>query len=144
MNPDRIDTLADLAAAKVRDLILEARDSINEAINAALEEAQESEDGKATLRLAPSITWDLDGSAVSVKLSVTTRRKFEAVASLDDPNQKNLPLTLVHEEDYTEAELRDRDGDAMPEAEAKAARMIAKALREAEAKVTVYNPGVKP
>jgi hypothetical protein len=92
VNPDRIDTLADIAAAKVRDLILEARESINEAINAALEEAQESEDGKATLRLAPSITWDLDGSAVSVKLSVTTRRKFEAMASLDDPAQEKLPL----------------------------------------------------
>ncbi len=92
MNPDRIDTLAELAAAKVRDLILEARDSITESITASVEEAQESEDGKATLRLAPSIVWDLDGSAVSVKLSVTTRRKFEAVASLDDPAQENLPL----------------------------------------------------
>jgi hypothetical protein len=92
MNPDRIDTLAELAASQVRDLILEARESINESINAALEEAQESEDGKATLRLAPSITWDLDGSAVSVKLAVTTRRKFEATASLDDPAQEKLPL----------------------------------------------------
>ena len=92
MSSDRIDTLAELAAAKVRDLILEARESITESINAALEEAQESDDGKATLRLAPSITWDLDGSAVSVKLSVTTRRKFEAVASLDDPDQEWLPL----------------------------------------------------
>jgi hypothetical protein len=92
VNPDRIDTLAELAAAKVRDLILEARDSITESITASVEEAQESEDGKATLRLAPSIVWDLDGSAVSVKLSVTTRRKFEAVASLDDPAQENLPL----------------------------------------------------
>ena len=92
MNPDRIDTLADLAADKIRDLILEARDSITESINAALEEAHESEDGKATLRLAPSIVWDLDGSAVSVKLSVTTRRKYEATASLDDPKQEKLPL----------------------------------------------------
>lgn len=92
MNPDRIDTLAELAASQVRAIILEARDSITESINAALEEAQESEDGKATLRLAPSITWDLDGSAVSVKLSVTTRRKYEATASLDDPAQEKLPL----------------------------------------------------
>ena len=92
MNRDRIDTLAELAAIQVRALILEARDSINESINAAIEEAQESEDGKATLRLAPSIVWDLDGSAVSVKLSVTTRRKFEAVASLDDPAQEKLRL----------------------------------------------------
>lgn len=128
---DRIDTLADLAADKIRDLILEARDSITESINAALEEAQESEDGKATLRLAPSITWDLDGSAVSVKLSVTTRRKYEATASLDDPAQEKLPLP-------------DTDGDAMPETNAEAARMIAKAIREAGAKVTVWNPGVKP
>ena len=48
---DRIDTLADLAASQIRNLILEARDSITESVNAALEEAQESEDGKAMLRL---------------------------------------------------------------------------------------------
>lgn len=128
---DRIDTLADLAASQVRALILEARDSITEAINAALEEAQESEDGKATLRLAPSITWDLDGSAVSVKLSVTTRRKFEATASLDDPAQEKLPLM-------------DGDGDAMPETSAKAARKLAKAMRDAGATVTVWNPEATP
>ena len=131
MNPDRIDTLADLAADKIRDLILEARDSITESINAALEEAQESEDGKATLRLAPSIVWDLDGSAVSVKLSVTTRRKYEAVASLDDPAQEKLPLT-------------DGDGDAMPDAAAKAARKLAKAMRDSGATVTVWNPEGTP
>lgn len=124
MNPDRIDTLADIAADKVRALILEARDSITESINAALEEAQESEDGKATLRLAPSITWDLDGSAVSVKLSVTTRRKFEATASLDDPAQHRLPLI-------------DADGDAMPETTAEAVRKFAKTVRDAGATMTV-------
>ena len=124
MNPDRIDTLADLAASQVRALILEARESINESINAAVEEAQESEDGKATLRLAPSITWDLDGSAVSVKLSVTTRRKFEAVASLDDPAQHRLPLI-------------DADGDAMPETTAEAVRKFAKTVRDAGATMTV-------
>lgn len=131
MNPDRIDTLAELAASQVRALILEARDSITESINAALEEAQESEDGKATLRLAPSITWDLDGSAVSVKLSVTTRRKFEATASLDDPAQEKLPLL-------------DGDGDAMPGAGAKAVRKLAKAMRDAGATVTVWNPKATP
>lgn len=92
-NIDRIDTLAELAANQIRALILEARDSINESVNAALEEAQESEDGKATLRLSPSIVWDLDGSSVVVKLNVTTKRKFEATASLDDPNQAKLKLS---------------------------------------------------
>ena len=124
MNPDRIDTLADLAASQVRTLILEARESITESITAALEEAQESEDGKATLRLAPSIVWDLDGSAVSVKLAVTTRRKFEATASLDDPAQHRLPLI-------------DADGDAMPETTAEAVRKFAKTVRDAGATMTV-------
>lgn len=131
MNPDRIDTLADLAADKVRDLILEARDSITEAINAAIEEAQESEDGKATLRLAPSIVWDLDGSAVSVKLSVTTRRKFEATASLDDPAQEKLPLVDVNIEPTA----------GTP---AKVLRKVAKLMRDAGATVTVLKPEATP
>lgn len=128
MTTDRIDTLANLAASQIRNLILEARDSITESINAALEEAQESEDGKAMLRLSPSIVWDLDGSSVVVKLNVTTRRKFEATASLDDPNQGKLPLL-------------DSDGDPMPESLATATCKIADTMREHGATVTVMRGG---
>lgn len=123
-NIDRIDTLAELAASQIRALILEARDSITESVNAALEEAQEAEDGKAMLRLSPSIVWDLDGSSVVVKLNVTTKRKFEATASLDDPAQHRLPLF-------------DADGDAMPETTAEAVRKFAKVVRDAGATMTV-------
>ena len=125
---DRIDTLAELAASQIRNLILEARDSITESVNAALEEAQESEDGKAMLRLSPSIVWDLDGSSVVVKLNVTTKRKFEATASLDDPNQGKLPLL-------------DADGDPMPESVAAGMRKIADTMREHGATVTVLRGG---
>ena len=124
MNADRIDTLADLAASQIRALILEARDSITESVNAALEEAQEAEDGKAMLRLSPSIVWDLDGSSVVVKLNVTTKRKFEATASLDDPNQTKLSLL-------------DADGDPMPDEARNAVQKLANAIRGGGGSITM-------
>ncbi len=46
---DRIAELAALIADRIPALIEEARDQINEAINAAMEDAQERENGKAIL-----------------------------------------------------------------------------------------------
>ena len=131
MNPDRIDTLAELAASQVRDLILEARDSIPESITAIVEEAKQAGEDKTVLAIAPRIAWDLGKNSVVVTLNVTTRRRYECAAYLDDPDQEKLPLL-------------DGDGDAMPEPGAAAVRKIVKALREAEARVTAHNPGVKP
>ena len=89
---DRISELAGLIAAQVPGLIDEARDQINEAINAAMEDAQEKENGKAILSLAITAKWDLDGNNVTISMPVAVRRKFEVVAALEDPNQGKLVL----------------------------------------------------
>lgn len=139
---DLLDSIANAAGKEVTKLIIGMRDEINEAITACVENAQDeaerTTDAKhAVLTLPVSIKWDLDTRAVQVSLAVAIKRKGVADIVLDDPAQPNLPLTLVHEEDYTEDELRDRDGDAMPEGAAKAIRKFAKAIRDAGATVTV-------
>lgn len=89
---DRIAELAALIANRIPALIEEARDQINEAINASMEDAQARENGKAVLSLAITAKWDLDGNAVVISMPVAVRRKFEVVAALEDPNQENLPF----------------------------------------------------
>ena len=143
---DLLDSIADAAGKEVTELIIELRDEINEAITACVEnaqdEAQRTTDAKhAVLTLPVSIKWDLDTRAVQVSLAVAIKRKATADIIIEDPAQTNLPLTLVHEEDYTEAELRDRDGDAMPDAGAKAVRKLAKAIRDGGATVTTNPEG---
>lgn len=91
MSQDRIAELAALIAGRIPGLIEEARDQINEAITAAVEEAQEGE-GKATLTLNIGAKWDLDGNTVTVSLPVAVKRRFESVARLEDPNQPSLPM----------------------------------------------------
>lgn len=88
---DRIDDLAALVASQVQPLICEARDQINEAINAALEEAQEG-DGKSTLGLSISVKWDLDSNTVTVSLPVAVKRRFEVIGKLEDKNQVKMNL----------------------------------------------------
>lgn len=88
---DRIDDLAALVSSQVQPLICEARDQINEAINAALEEAQEG-DGKSTLSLSISVKWDLDSNTVTVSLPVAVKRRFEVIAKLEDKNQVKMNL----------------------------------------------------
>ena len=95
---DRIKDLSDLIASKVPVLIDEARDQINEAITAAMEDAQERDGAKAILSLAITAKWDLDGNSVVVSMPVSVKRKFEAVGKLDDPNQENLPFTTTQED----------------------------------------------
>jgi tRNA G37 N-methylase Trm5 len=90
--PDKIAELGKLIAAQIPTLIDEARDQINEAINAAMEDSQERDDGKAILSLNISAKWDLNGSAVVVSMPVNVRRKFEVAANLCDPNQPELPV----------------------------------------------------
>jgi hypothetical protein len=139
---DLLDSIADAAGREVAKLILGMRDEITEAITACVENAQDEADRTteakhAVLTLPVSIKWDLDTRAVQVSLAVAIKRKATADIVLEDPAQPNLPLTLVHEEDYTEDELRDRDGDAMPNASANAVRRMAKAIRDGGATVTV-------
>lgn len=124
---DRISELAALIADRIPALIEEARDQINEAINAAVEDAQERENGKAILSLAITAKWDLDGNAVVISMPVAVRRKFEVVAALEDPNQEQLPFT---------AAVEDRDGDPLPYQAANAVRKIAEGLRASGVKIT--------
>lgn len=88
---DRIAELSRIICAKIPALIDEARDQINDAINATLEDAQEKEGGKAILSLSISVKWDLDGTAVVISMPVAVRRKFEVTANMEDPNQPKLP-----------------------------------------------------
>jgi hypothetical protein len=96
---NRIEELAALIQAEVPRLIGEATDAINESINVALEEAQETEsDAPAKLRLAITATWNLDTNSVEVSMPVTVKRKFTRTVNLPDHNQENLPF-MVAEED---------------------------------------------
>lgn len=95
---DRIAELAALIAGRIPGLIEEARDQINESINATMEDAQERENGKAILSLAITAKWDLDGNSVVISMPVSVRRKFEVVGKLEDPNQENLPFVTTQED----------------------------------------------
>ena len=88
---DRIAELSRIICAEVPILIEEARDQINAAIDAIMEQAQETEDGKAVLTLAISAKWDLDGQNVVVAMPVNVRHKFSRTATMDDPEQPTLP-----------------------------------------------------
>lgn len=89
---DRIAELALVISRRIPGLVEDARDQINEAINAAMEDAQEKENGKAVLSLAITAKWDLDGNNVVISMPVSVRRKYEVTAKMDDPNQESLPL----------------------------------------------------
>jgi hypothetical protein len=100
MNEDinRIEELAALIQAEVPRLIGEATDAINESINVALEEAQETEsDAPAKLRLAITATWNLDTNMVEVSMPVTVKRKFTRTVNLPDHNQEDLPFLDTEE-----------------------------------------------
>lgn len=95
---NRIEELAALIQAEVPRLIGEATDAINESINVALEEAQESEsDAPAKLRLAITATWNLDTNSVEVSMPVAVKRKFTRTVNLPDHNQENLPFMDTEE-----------------------------------------------
>jgi hypothetical protein len=91
--PDRIDEVARLVESRIRGLFDEARDQINEAINVAVEDAQDDPEGKkeATVSLPIAVKWNLDRNGVNTSLAVTVKRKFEAVDKLEDLNQPTLP-----------------------------------------------------
>jgi len=120
---NRIEELAALIQAEVPRLIGEATEAINESINVALEEAQETEsDAPAKLRLAITATWNLDTNTVEVSMPVTVKRKFTRTVNLPDHNQENLPFMDTEEAtETTEA--------------SKAVRKIASELRAAGVKV---------
>lgn len=90
-NPDRIAELSRIICAEVPILIEEARDQINDAINAIVEQAQETDDSKSIITLSFAAKWDLDGLNVVVSMPVNVRHKFSRTATMDDPNQPTLP-----------------------------------------------------
>ena len=61
-----------------------------------MEDAQdaqaEGKDKAAVLSLSFGLKWDMNGPSVVVALAVSTRRKFESVIELDDPDQGKLPI----------------------------------------------------
>jgi hypothetical protein len=126
---DRIAELAALIAGRIPGLIEEARDQINESINATMEDAQERENGKAILSLAITAKWDLDGNSVVISMPVSVRRKFEVVGKLEDPNQENLPFVTT-EEDFQ----RDRAAASVVE---KALNKFQQTMKQHGATVTI-------
>ena len=96
--PDRILELSRIICAEVPALIEEARDQINDAINAIVEQAQETEDAKSVLTIGITAKWDLDGQSVVVSMPVNVRHKFSRTASMDDPQQPVLPLDPVRQQ----------------------------------------------
>ena len=95
----RIEQLAEAAPAEIRQLILDAQDQIQAAIDGIMEDAQdaqkEGKDKAAILSLSFGLKWDLNGPSVAVALAVATRRKFESVIELDDPDQGKLPIGVI-------------------------------------------------
>jgi hypothetical protein len=121
--------LAALIAGRIPGLIEEARDQINESINATMEDAQERENGKAILSLAITAKWDLDGNSVVISMPVSVRRKFESVGKLEDPNQESLPFVTT-EEDFQ----RDRAAASVVE---KALNKFQQTMKQHGATVTI-------
>jgi len=110
---NRIEELAALIQAEVPRLIGEAIEAINESINVALEEAQETEsDAPAKLRLAITATWNLETNTVEVSMPVTVKRKFTRTVNLPDHNQEDLPF-IVAEEDREKDPVSPKMGKAV-------------------------------
>jgi len=78
-------------------------EKINAAINAIVEQAQETEDSKSILTIGITAKWDLDGQSVVVSMPVNVRHKFSRTATMDDPNQPKLPL--VESEDWGKTKI---------------------------------------
>lgn len=92
-NPDRIAELASGVAALIPTIFQEGRDSITEAVTAAVEASQNDPDGKkeAVVSLPITVKWNLDGGGYGVALAVNVRRKYESTGTLTDPKQPALP-----------------------------------------------------
>jgi hypothetical protein len=94
---DRIEELGQIVADEIPGLMSEAKDQITEAINAAVEEAQETNEagGEVTpkLTLSISVVWDLDSNEVEIRMPVAVKRKFGAKTKMPDHSAPELPGT---------------------------------------------------
>ena len=139
-NPDRIAEFSRIICAEVPILIEEARDQINDAINAIVEQAQETEDSKSILTIGITAKWDLDGSNVVVSMPVNVRHKFSRTATMDDPNHPKLPL--VESEDWGKTNIGGESvtittggGSITPEQADRILRAAAKSRNRAQGQV---------
>jgi hypothetical protein len=94
---DRIEELGQLVADEIPGLMSEAKDQITEAINAAVEESQETNEagGESSpkLTLSISVVWDLDSNEVEIRMPVAVKRKFGAKTKMPDHSAPELPGT---------------------------------------------------
>ena len=116
---DRIAELGSFVRDRIDAIFADATDQITEAINVAVENAQESEtEGKeAVVSLPIAVKWNLDTNAVEVALAVKVTHKFTAEGELVDHNQPALPLV-------------DADGDPIPDRTNRAVKAIETVLNK--------------
>ena len=90
---NRLAELAEVVKSSIVPVFGEATDAINAAINADLEEQQES-GSKSPLKVSLSIkvVWDTSTDAVDISLPVPVKRTFTASRKMPDHKQTNLPL----------------------------------------------------
>lgn len=122
---ERIKQLAEHVRDHAPKLIQEAEASILEAIEVAREAANE-EDKELVVSIPIGVKWNMGKNKIEVKVSVAVKHNFTSEASLPDPDQP---------------ELIDRDGNPLPEGEAKPLRKIRDALKSHGATLTIRDDG---
>jgi|PlaIllAssembly_1097288.scaffolds.fasta_scaffold85189_2 hypothetical protein len=87
----KLNAIAEQAAIQLRNLVAEAHADILAAWDGCIAEA-EAQETKPKLKLAFSITLDLDGGKACYDLSFGIRHKLTITAPIPDPSQATLPL----------------------------------------------------
>jgi hypothetical protein len=90
---NRLAELAEVVKSSIVPVFGEATDAINEAINAAVEEQQESgSDAPLKVSLSIKVVWNTSADTVDISLPVPVKRTFTANRKMPDHKQVNLPL----------------------------------------------------
>jgi hypothetical protein len=90
---NRLAELAEVVKSSILPVFGEATDAINEAINAAMEEQQETQsDAPLKVSLSIKVVWDTSADTVDISLPVPVKRTFKASRKMPDHKQANLPL----------------------------------------------------
>lgn len=89
-NP-KIKAIAERSGQNCESLIRESADKIQSSWNAAIVEAQQ-EEGTPKLKLAFTITLDLDKNRASYDLSWGVKYRIGCEGEIPDPDQQTLPL----------------------------------------------------
>lgn len=91
MENTKLQAISAKAAEDLQDLISNAEEKIFDAMNAAVEEAQDAGEA-AKFRIGFTIKLDLDKNAMQCALTFKTSRKYTSECAIPDPNQIPLPL----------------------------------------------------